>query len=105
VRASGDREPSRGIIALTLAALLSATLVTEAIGVHAIFGAFLFGAVLPHDSRLARTLTQSLDHLVASCCCPRSSPSRACARRSGCSRVRMHGSPAASSSQWPQQAR
>jgi len=65
VRASGDREPSRGIIALTLATLLSATLVTEAIGVHAIFGAFLFGAVLPHDSRLARTLTQSLDHLVA----------------------------------------
>ena len=64
VRASGDREPSRGIIALTLATLLSATLVTEAIGVHAIFGAFLFGAVLPHDSRLARTLTQSLDHLV-----------------------------------------
>ena len=65
VRASGDREPSRGIIALTLAALLSATLVTEAIGVHAIFGAFLFGAVFPHDNRLARTLTQSLDHLVA----------------------------------------
>ena len=64
VRTSGDREPTRGDVAWALAALLVAALVTEAIGVHAIFGAFLFGAVMPHDSRLARTLTQSLDHLV-----------------------------------------
>ena len=31
---------------------------------HAIFGAFLFGAVIPHDSGLARALKQSCDDLV-----------------------------------------
>ena len=32
---------------------------TEVIGIHAIFGAFLLGAVIPHDSALARSLRQS----------------------------------------------
>ena len=64
VRRSGDRDPTRGAVALTITALLVASLVTEAIGVHAIFGAFLLGAVIPPESRLARALTQSLDHLV-----------------------------------------
>ena len=64
VHASGDRDPSRGAVALTIVALLVSALVAEAIGVHAIFGAFLLGAVIPHDSRLARTLTASLEHLV-----------------------------------------
>jgi len=38
--------------------------VTEAIGIHALFGAFLFGAVIPHDSRLAHALTNRLESLV-----------------------------------------
>jgi Kef-type K+ transport system membrane component KefB len=63
-RAEG-REPTRSDIAAAIAALLAASIVTEAIGVHAIFGAFLLGAVIPHDSRLARALAGSLDHLVA----------------------------------------
>ncbi len=53
-----------GAIALTLAGVLVASLATEVIGVHAIFGAFLFGAVFPHDSALARTLKQNLENLV-----------------------------------------
>lgn len=64
VRRSGDRDLTREAIALAIAALLVAAVVAEAIGVHAIFGAFLLGAVIPHDSRLARTVTQSLDHIV-----------------------------------------
>ena len=64
VEASGNREPSRGAVAMTIVALLVASLVAEGIGVHAIFGAFLLGAVIPHDSRLARTMTGSLEHLV-----------------------------------------
>jgi Kef-type K+ transport system membrane component KefB len=44
--------------------MLVTALITEAIGVHAIFGAFLFGAVIPHDSRLADALTGSLQNLV-----------------------------------------
>ena len=37
-------------------ALLASALATEAIGIHALFGAFLLGAVIPHDSALARDL-------------------------------------------------
>jgi Kef-type K+ transport system membrane component KefB len=47
-------------ILLTLAGLFASALITERIGVHAIFGAFLFGAIVPHDSRLARTWTDNL---------------------------------------------
>jgi Kef-type K+ transport system membrane component KefB len=64
VRASGTGEPTRGAIGLAIAAMLVAALTTEAIGVHAIFGAFLLGAVIPHDSPLARSLVGSLEHLV-----------------------------------------
>jgi Kef-type K+ transport system membrane component KefB len=55
---------SRGAVALVLVALLLSALATEAIGVHAIFGAFLLGAVIPHDSKLARTLALKLEELV-----------------------------------------
>jgi len=41
-------------------ALFMAERATEAIGVHAVFGAFLLGAVIPHDSRVARELTGKL---------------------------------------------
>ena len=64
VSRSSDRAPTREAIALTLVCLLLSALTTEGIGVHAIFGAFLFGAVIPHDSSLARTLTARLEDLV-----------------------------------------
>jgi Kef-type K+ transport system membrane component KefB len=56
--------PGRDAIALALAAVLVSALVTERIGVHAIFGAFLFGAMFPHDSALARTMIERLDAVV-----------------------------------------
>src|SRR5262249_20133969 len=37
---------------------------TEYIGIHAIFGAFLLGAVIPHDSIIARELTSRLEDVV-----------------------------------------
>jgi Kef-type K+ transport system membrane component KefB len=58
------REPDRGVIALVIAAVLLSAFATEAIGVHAIFGAFLLGAVIPHDGRLARALEQRIEYLV-----------------------------------------
>jgi len=48
---------------LFVAVLLSA-LATEWIGIHAIFGAFLLGVVVPHDSRVARELAHKLTDLV-----------------------------------------
>jgi Kef-type K+ transport system membrane component KefB len=61
---SAAREPDGGTVAVVLVALLVAALATEAIGVHAIFGAFLLGAVMPHEGRLAVALHTRFDHLV-----------------------------------------
>jgi Kef-type K+ transport system membrane component KefB len=49
---------------VTLVALLLAAWITDAIGVHAVIGAFLVGAIIPHESDLARALTRSFEHLV-----------------------------------------
>lgn len=51
-------------LAVIFVALLVSALVTEFIGIHAIFGAFLLGAVIPHDSELAHDLTRKLNDLV-----------------------------------------
>lgn len=48
------------VTAGTFLAVLTAALTTEAIGIHALFGAFLLGAVVPHDGRLAREFTAKL---------------------------------------------
>src|SRR5262249_45983395 len=61
---SGDGEPTVDGLAAALVGLLVSALITEPIGVHAIFGAFLFGAIIPHDSRVARTLVDKLEVFV-----------------------------------------
>jgi len=48
---------------LVLLAFASAW-VTERLGLHSVFGAFLMGCVLPRDRRLARALSESLDGAV-----------------------------------------
>jgi Kef-type K+ transport system membrane component KefB len=58
------RELTRSLTALIFVALLGSALVTEWIGIHAIFGAFLLGAVIPHDSAVAREFTHKLEDLV-----------------------------------------
>jgi Kef-type K+ transport system membrane component KefB len=59
-----DVRLTHGIIALVFAALLLSALATEVIGIHAIFGAFLLGAIIPHDSAIAQAFTRKLDDLV-----------------------------------------
>jgi Kef-type K+ transport system membrane component KefB len=54
---------SRVTTRLFVAVLLSAC-VSELIGVHAIFGAFLLGAVIPHDSPVAQDFTHKLEGIV-----------------------------------------
>jgi Kef-type K+ transport system membrane component KefB len=49
---------------IACAALLLAALSTEQIGIHALFGAFLMGSVIPHDSPLAREIKQKFEDLV-----------------------------------------
>jgi Kef-type K+ transport system membrane component KefB len=56
---------SAGTIAIVLAGLLLSALVTEWIGIHAIFGAFILGAAIPSDSVVARQLVRRLHDVVS----------------------------------------
>ncbi len=51
-------------IAIIVVGLLLSAFATELIGIHALFGAFLFGAIIPHASPLAKDVTQKLEDLV-----------------------------------------
>ncbi len=57
----GDRDPPRAAVTSVLVAVLLSSAGTELIGIHAIFGAFLLGAMIPHDSSLARALGGRLE--------------------------------------------
>ena len=51
-------------LTLLLLAVLASAIATEYIGVHAIFGAFLLGAVIPHDSAVAEHARIRIEDLV-----------------------------------------
>lgn len=51
-------------LAIVFVGLLASALTTELIGIHAIFGAFAFGAIFTHDSHLARELHRKLEDTV-----------------------------------------
>jgi len=54
----------RSAVAFVFVALLISALATEYIGIHAIFGAFLLGALIPQDSTVARVFTRQLEPVV-----------------------------------------
>jgi Kef-type K+ transport system membrane component KefB len=60
----GNRGMTQGLMAAIFVALLISAMTTDLIGIHAIFGAFALGAIIPHDSSLARELTDRLEDLV-----------------------------------------
>jgi Kef-type K+ transport system membrane component KefB len=64
IRSAEARSPTREADVLVFVALLISAIATEAIGIHAIFGAFLLGAIIPHDSVIAKTFTGHLHHVV-----------------------------------------
>jgi Kef-type K+ transport system membrane component KefB len=47
-------------MSLAVVAALAAAAITERIGIHGLFGAFLLGAVIPHDSSLAEAVSRKL---------------------------------------------
>ena len=62
-------KPDRGRIGATvmsglLVALFLSAWATEAIGIHAIFGAFMFGAVLPRSHSIAAQITERLEDVT-----------------------------------------
>jgi Kef-type K+ transport system membrane component KefB len=57
-------EPTQDALAAVFVALLLSSLATEYIGIHAVFGAFLIGAIIPHDSPLAGHVADRLTDVV-----------------------------------------
>jgi Kef-type K+ transport system membrane component KefB len=62
-----DRAPdlTRTGLSIVFIAMLASAMTTEYIGIHGFFGAFLFGAIIPHGSRIATELNRRLDDFVA----------------------------------------
>jgi Kef-type K+ transport system membrane component KefB len=56
--------PQRRMTVWVLVALLFSALTAEWIGIHAIFGAFLLGAIIPHDSDVAIDFQHKLEDIV-----------------------------------------
>ena len=55
---------SQGIFSSVCVLLLLIALIAERIGIHALFGAFLLGALIPHDSQLADDLTKRFEDVA-----------------------------------------
>ena len=47
-----------------LVAVLLSAVATEFIGIHAIFGAFLLGTIIPHDSKVSTQVTERIADIV-----------------------------------------
>ncbi|XVF10488.1 hypothetical protein REPUB_Repub07fG0187400 [Reevesia pubescens] len=61
-----DGEPVEEIyICATLAAVLAAGFVTDAIGIHAMFGAFVVGVLFPKEGPFAHALVEKVEDLVS----------------------------------------
>jgi Kef-type K+ transport system membrane component KefB len=57
--------PTHTSLALIFSTVLLSAMMTEYIGIHGFFGAFLFGAVVPHGSRIADDIKSRLNDVVA----------------------------------------
>lgn len=57
---NNDRH-NRGLVALILALVLASALLAELIGIHALFGAFLAGVVMPPTAEVRRVLKEKLE--------------------------------------------
>ncbi|KXN89515.1 K(+)/H(+) antiporter 1, partial [Leucoagaricus sp. SymC.cos] len=56
--------PTAGMMTVTLLIVLASAFFTDIIGVHAIFGGFLAGLIVPHENGFAISLVEKLEDLV-----------------------------------------
>lgn len=63
-RSANKEGLSQNVVAVTLILLLLSSFTTELIGIHALFGAFLFGAIVPKQNGFAQLLADKLEDLV-----------------------------------------
>ena len=59
--AAGAGPPGKELLAVAVAFILASALITETIGIHALFGAFLAGVIMPRDSELRSFLRSRLE--------------------------------------------
>ena len=66
LRRTGSIEngPSQGIISLILVICLASAFFTGIIGVHAIFGGFMAGLIIPRENRFNIRVTEKLEDLI-----------------------------------------
>jgi Kef-type K+ transport system membrane component KefB/nucleotide-binding universal stress UspA family protein len=63
-RVSTPGAMSQNIVALVVVLVLVSSWITERIGIHLLFGAFVFGAVFPKEGGFARALAEKLEDMV-----------------------------------------
>ncbi|GAA0157686.1 transporter [Lithospermum erythrorhizon] len=62
--ASGNELKDEGYVCLTLAAVMVSGFLTDLIGIHSIFGAFIFGLTIPKDGNFAGKLIRRIEDFV-----------------------------------------
>jgi Kef-type K+ transport system membrane component KefB len=68
--AANGQEHSKSLLAAILALVFTCALLTETIGIHSLFGAFLAGVVMPTTARLRVLLKEKLEPLTAAALLP-----------------------------------
>ncbi len=63
--AIAERGPSLGIVAAVLLFMTGSALATEILGIHALFGAFLAGAIMPRDEGFRRDLVVRMENFTS----------------------------------------
>nr|WP_277929890.1 cation:proton antiporter [Lysobacter sp. M15] len=63
-RHAPDGVPSLAVMATLLIGMFACAAITEWLHLHAVFGAFLFGACLPRDDRLLAALIERMEYLA-----------------------------------------
>lgn len=59
---TGEGEPSRGALAIVVCVVVASALATEIVGIHAIFGAFLAGAIMPEAGGFRHKLSLRIEN-------------------------------------------
>jgi Kef-type K+ transport system membrane component KefB len=61
---SFEKGPTALMLTITILLMFTSAFLTDIIGVHAIFGAFLVGLIIPHEGGFAVALTEKIEDLV-----------------------------------------
>lgn len=63
-RYASNGRPEGALLATLLIGTFASAYITDLLGVHAVFGAFVFGACLPRDDRLLAALIDRIEHVA-----------------------------------------